>query len=245
MLAPAGVASEFARDVRAGLCREGQKELPCRYFYDDVGSALFEVITKLPEYGLTRADARLIRKHAADVVRRLEGPLMVAELGSGSGSKTRSILEALARREAVRYFPIDVSAAALQACAQELAPLGRITPIEGSYFEGLNEATSQRKPGDHLLLLFLGSTIGNFDREKAESFLAEVRGALASGDALLLGADLEKPAAQMLEANPNLTPQQIKRILIGSAERLPHYEVDRQGWGVIDPRRAVEMALSF
>src|SRR5712692_7171972 len=80
--------SQFARDVVAGLGKT-QKELPSRYFYDDIGSALFEVITLLPEYGLTRADERIIRTHATEIVERLDSPLTVAELGSGSGSKTR------------------------------------------------------------------------------------------------------------------------------------------------------------
>src|SRR5271157_5908124 len=89
---------EFASDVRAGLTRSGQKELPSKYFYDDVGSALFEVISHLPEYGLTRADKRLLQRHAGEVVDRLDMgrlamPVAVAELGSGSGKKTRWLLE--------------------------------------------------------------------------------------------------------------------------------------------------------
>jgi len=83
---------EFAADVRAGLTKPGQKELLSKYLYDDVGSALFEVISVLPEYGLTRADERLLRRHARDVVDRLPMPIAVAELGSGSGKKTRWIL---------------------------------------------------------------------------------------------------------------------------------------------------------
>src|SRR5512144_912917 len=88
--------TEFAADVRAGLDRNGQKELPSKYLYDDVGSALFEVICALPEYGLTRADERLLRRHAHDIVSEIQRPVVVAELGSGSGKKTRWILEALA-----------------------------------------------------------------------------------------------------------------------------------------------------
>src|SRR3989475_11896641 len=86
---------EFAADVLAGLTKPGQKELLSKYLYDDVGSALFEVISVLPEYGLTRADERLLRRHARDVVDRLPMPIAVGELGSGSGKKTRWILEAL------------------------------------------------------------------------------------------------------------------------------------------------------
>src|SRR3954464_4123901 len=90
---------EFAAEVRLGLAHPQQKELPSKYLYDDVGSALFEVISVLPEYGLTRADERLLRRHARDIVRQLAGPVVVAELGSGSGKKTRWILEALARQQ--------------------------------------------------------------------------------------------------------------------------------------------------
>jgi len=85
-------ASRFASEVRAGLTRPGQKELPSKYLYDDVGSALFEVISHLPEYGLTRADERLLQRHAGEIVERLDAPVAVAELGSGSGKKTRWIL---------------------------------------------------------------------------------------------------------------------------------------------------------
>jgi L-histidine Nalpha-methyltransferase len=92
-------ACEFASDVRAGLTGLGQKRLTCKYLYDDVGSALFEVISRLPEYGLTRADERLLREHSLEIVERLALPVAVAELGSGSGKKTRWLLEALCRRQ--------------------------------------------------------------------------------------------------------------------------------------------------
>ena len=85
--------------MRDGLTRPGQKELPSKYLYDDVGSALFEVISRLPEYGLTRADERLLQRHASEIVDRLDAPVAVAELGSGSGKKTRWILEAIGRRQ--------------------------------------------------------------------------------------------------------------------------------------------------
>src|SRR5256886_10884033 len=104
---------EFASEVRAGLMKPGQKELPSKYLYDDIGSALFEVIGLLPEYGLTRADERLLGRHSMDIVARLPGPVIVAELGSGSGRKTRSILEALCRRQNTPYFPIEISRKAL------------------------------------------------------------------------------------------------------------------------------------
>src|SRR5207248_9284379 len=104
---------EFAAEVRAGLTRSAQKELPSTYLYDDVGSALFEVISILPQYGLTRADERLLRRHAHEIVEQTPGPVAVAELGSGSGKKTRWILKALSRRQHTSYFPIEISRIAL------------------------------------------------------------------------------------------------------------------------------------
>src|SRR5208283_5288772 len=96
----------FAADVRAGLTKPGQKELASKYLYDEVGSRLFDVISLLPEYGLTRADERLLRRYAHEIVERLPGDTAVAELGSGCGSKTRSILEAFGCRRHTPYFPI-------------------------------------------------------------------------------------------------------------------------------------------
>src|SRR5258708_6518443 len=118
---------EFATDVRAGLARAGQKELPSKYLYDDVGSALFEVISHLPEYGLTRADERLLQRHSHDIVDRLAGPVAVAELGSGSGKKTRQILEALCSRQLPRYFPIEISRAPLLMYGRLLTALNCLT----------------------------------------------------------------------------------------------------------------------
>ena len=194
------LANEFARDVRAGLTRAGQKTLSCRYLYDDIGSALFEAITFLPEYGLTRADARLLQTHAATVVSRLPGNQVVVELGSGTGTKTRPVLEELGRRQIVVYYPIDVSPAALERCARELSPLAMVVPMESSYLEGLREVASRRDAGQHLLVLFLGSTIGNFEPEAAIDFLLAVRLCLQPGDALLLGTDLVKPQEQLIAA---------------------------------------------
>src|ERR1700676_434184 len=101
--------SEFATEVRAGLTKTGQRELPSKYLYDEVGSALFETICVLPEYGLTRADARLLEKYSGEIVGRLPSPIQVAELGSGSGKKTRWILEALWRRKKKYYYPMEIS----------------------------------------------------------------------------------------------------------------------------------------
>src|SRR5262245_45046382 len=99
--------SAFARDVLTSLTKTPQRELLSQYLYDGIGSLLFDVITLLPEYGLTRADERLLRAHADEIVARMPSPLIIAELGSGSGRKTRPILEALARHQYAHYYPID------------------------------------------------------------------------------------------------------------------------------------------
>jgi L-histidine Nalpha-methyltransferase len=193
---------EFAADVRTGLTKPGQKELLSKYLYDDVGSALFEVISRLPEYGLTRADERLLRRHSWDVVDRLEGPIAVAELGSGTGRKTRHLLEAFCRRQRTAYYPIEISRSALVMCERELSDIDSISILgfEREYLDGLLEVAAQRRAGQHLLVLFLGSTIGNFDRPAGIQFLAEVRRILQPGDSLLLGTDLLKSSAQLLGA---------------------------------------------
>src|SRR6202167_5505434 len=199
---PSNAAYEFAADVRAGLVRAGQKELPSKYLYDTVGSALFEVISHLPEYGLTRADERLLRRHGRDIVERLATPIAVAELGSGSGKKPRQILEALCRRQRTAYYPIEISPSALAMCQRELSDIESISILgfEREYLDGLLEVAAHRRSGQHLLVLFLGSTIGNFDRPAGIQFLVEVRRILQPGDSLLLGTDLEKSRAQLLAA---------------------------------------------
>src|SRR5277367_3627618 len=193
---------EFAADVRAGLTLPGQKELPSKYLYDDVGSALFEVISYLPEYGLTRADERLLRRCADEVVDLLAGPVAVAELGSGSGKKTRWLLEALCRRQPTSYYPVEISRSALDMCERELRDIDAISIVgfEREYLDGLLEVAACRKKDQHMFVLFLGSTIGNFDRQAGIRFLSQVREILEPGDSLLLGTDLEKPMAQLLRA---------------------------------------------
>jgi L-histidine N-alpha-methyltransferase len=199
---PVRHVSEFSADVRESLTKAGQRELPSKYLYDEVGSALFEAICVLPEYGLTRADARLLEKYAGEIVGRLASPIQVAELGSGSGKKTRWILEALSRRQKTYYYPIEISPSALAACAKELGQIDLVSVVghEQPYLEGLSTVAEGRGERDHLLVLFLGSTIGNFDRDAGEEFLREMREILQPGDALLLGTDLEKSIEPQLLA---------------------------------------------
>jgi len=193
---------ELGQDIRAGLGGPGQKTIPSRYLYDDLGSVLFEAIGYLPEYGLTRADERILRSHADEIAAEFSGPVLVAELGSGSGKKTRWLLEELGARRPVVYLPIDISAAALTRCEQELGRLEgvRVEAIEADYLTGLSLVASRRRADERMLLLFLGSTIGNFEREDATEFIREVRRRLRPGDGFLLGTDLVKPAPTLIAA---------------------------------------------
>jgi L-histidine N-alpha-methyltransferase len=194
--------SQLIADVRLGLTKPGQKELPSKYLYDNVGSALFEVISVLPQYGLTRADERLLRRHSEDIVARLTPPTTVAELGSGSGKKTRWMLEALSRHQRISYCPIEISRTALTMCERELGDIDSVSIVgfEREYLDGLLEVAARRRNGEQLLVLFLGSTIGNFEHPADVNFLRHMREILQTGDALLLGTDLEKPIHQLLDA---------------------------------------------
>jgi dimethylhistidine N-methyltransferase len=196
------IVNSFAEDVRNGLGQLGQKELPSKYLYDELGSALFEAITRLSEYGLTRAEERILRQHSGDIAEHLTAHGMVVELGSGSGRKTREILEALAHHKSMTYCPIEISSSALVSCERELDDLAHVSILgfESEYLDGLSKAVARRRPGDAVVVLFLGSSIGNFERRPAEEFLRNIRQAIVPGDSLLLGVDLEKPLAQLITA---------------------------------------------
>ncbi len=215
--------ADFAAEVRAGLLKPGQRELPSKYLYDEIGSSLYELICLLPEYGLHRAGCRLLERHAEEIIRFLKSPVVVAELGSGTGRQTRWILEALSRRQSVNYYPIDISRAALDRCKQDLGQLDCVSVVgfERLYLDGLLEVAARRRPGERLLVLFLGSTVGNFDRPAGQQFLREVRRILNEGDALLLATDLEKPVAHLILAydDPTGVTAAFNRNLLGRINR--------------------------
>lgn len=192
--------SPFAADVLEGLSSQPRKLSP-RYFYDDLGSALFEAITLLPEYGLTRADERLLCTYARELAGWVSPIQLVAELGSGTGKKTKPVLQALnTGHPRVCYLPIDVSQAALSACKRELKGVCKVSPLCGDWLEGLSIIAKQRTPNENLLLLFLGSSVGNLEPEELTRFLTSVRSYLRPGDFFLLGADLAKDVDRMLLA---------------------------------------------
>jgi dimethylhistidine N-methyltransferase len=189
------LALSLADQVLRGLSDPAQKWLPAATLYDDVGSALFEAITALPEYGLTRADVRLLGAHSRDIA-VLTGANMIVELGSGSGVKTRRLLSAFP--PGIVYSPVDVSRAALDRCTAELAGF-TVRPVQEEFGPGLLSAVAGRGP-EPVLVAFLGSNIGNFERHEIVPFLTGLRSELRRGDAFLLGADLMKPVEDLLLA---------------------------------------------
>ena len=201
-IAPAPLVRQFALEVSEGLTRPGQKELPSKYLYDSVGSALFEVICELPEYGLTRSEEDLLKVHAREIVDQLPRPVVVAELGSGTGRKTRLLLEALSRWQSTWYHPIEISPTALALLRRELHDINNISIVgfEREFLDGLREVAARRSAGEHLLALFLGSNIGNFDGPAGSEFLRDLRQILLPGDSLLLGTDMLKPVPTLISA---------------------------------------------
>lgn len=194
-------SASFADDVCAGLTRQ-PKTLPPKYFYDALGSQLFEAICLLPEYYLTRAETEIFECYAAEIIQQLPSPMGVVELGSGSSIKTRLLIEAiLANQEELHYQPMDISASILELSAEAL--LGnfdrlRVTGHVGDYTRGLE--TIERQEGERLLALFLGSNIGNYTLAEARALLKTIRKALRIGDGLLLGADLKKSVELLIPA---------------------------------------------
>ena len=196
---------QFASDVRAGLGAR-PKTLPPRWLYDELGSALFEAITLLPEYYLTRAETEVLAARAGEII-AAAAPARLVELGSGSALKTRYLIEAaLRRRNPLDYSAIDISHTVLAATAKALAaqyPGLIVRSYQGEYYDGLQAmardgVTGQKRP-EPTLALFLGSNIGNFDPPEAQRLVSAIRAVLAAGDALLLGTDLKKDR-RVLEA---------------------------------------------
>ncbi|MBI3652305.1 MAG: L-histidine N(alpha)-methyltransferase [Acidobacteria bacterium] len=201
-LALGGDTNAFAEDVARGLTAQ-PKVMPPKYFYDELGSRLFEAICFLPEYYLTRAESEILRQHADAIVAAIAAPTRLVELGSGSAEKTRFLIEALLRRQStLHYLPVDISDASLERSSLELLHLYsnlRITAYAADYFTALH-ALREAKSSERTIALFLGSNLGNFKTDEALNFLRAVRQVLKVEDGLLLGVDLKKPAALLVPA---------------------------------------------
>ena len=220
----------FAQAVRSGL-RAHPKTLPCRYFYDDRGSRLFEQICDLPEYYLTRVEDSILREHAPAMVRGwLADPVMV-ELGSGSSSKTRRLIEAaLQLYGSLHYVPIDVSRTILEESAEALVeayPKLRVTGFAANYRDALAGVVERfDRPK---LFLFLGSSLGNYEANDAVELLSLVARSMDPSDRLLLGTDLDKDPS-VLEAAYDDSARVTARFNLNLLER-----INRELGGGFDP----------
>ena len=198
--APAPSNEDIAREVRHGLTA-CPKWLPPSLLYDAIGSALFHVITELPEYGLTAAEIRLLRQNALPVAAAAKGCRTLVELGPGDGRKARIVTEAfLNLRSDLDYYALDVSRSALEKTARDLAAIPGLSAhtVEGSFLT-LEKLPPRVSAGPRCVML-LGSTLGNFDPDHRLAFLQSLRNCLNTGDWLLLGLDLIKPVSLLIDA---------------------------------------------
>lgn len=196
------VASPAGSDVVKGLTNH-PKYLSPRYFYDDRGSELFEQICELPEYYLTRTET-VILQHCAEEIANITGACELIELGSGSSTKTRILLDAYQHKGyPLRYLPIDVSAGILEASARQLLvdyPSLQVHALAGTYEQALGQLQQSELP--NRMIGFIGSTLGNLNPQECDDFLCQITAALQLGEYFLLGVDLQKPK-DILEAAYN------------------------------------------
>jgi L-histidine Nalpha-methyltransferase len=182
----------YAAEIIDGLTAP-HKTLPCKLFYDEIGSALFEEITGLPEYYPTRTELEILRKYSREIALAAGCPISVVELGAGTATKTEMLLRALAGRQMrVKFFPVDISPSALAAAKKRLRaelPGALVRPVIADFSDGFHFL---REISGRKLVLYLGSSIGNFDWNDAIALLRKVRDQLCPGDALLLGTDMVK-----------------------------------------------------
>jgi L-histidine N-alpha-methyltransferase len=187
--------SDFAEDVRRGLSGP-RKSLPPRWFYDSLGSALFDAICFLPEYYVMRAEAEVLEKHGKEIAAAFGPQVRIVELGSGLARKTRLFLDDLTKRQPdLEYVPVDVDEETLERVGRDLLSEYehlRVLAVASDFTRPSVPLRALSRPRGRTVVLFLGSTIGNLDPEGAVEMLRDLRGALAPGDALFLGADLRK-----------------------------------------------------
>jgi len=182
----------YAEEVVEGLSSP-IKTLPCKLFYDENGSVLFEEITRLPEYYPTRTELEILRANSREIAVAAGSPISIVELGAGTATKTEMLLRAIARRQIrVKFYPVDISPSALADAKKRLReelPGALVYPVIADFSDGFHFL--KEIPG-RKLVLYLGSSIGNFDWNPAIAFLQKVREQLSTGDALLLGTDMVK-----------------------------------------------------
>lgn len=200
LIDPLAISETRGTDVIAGLTQT-PKTLPAKYFYDDRGSQLFEDICELPEYYPTRTETAILQEFAGQIA-GMTGPCELIELGSGSSTKTRLLLDAYQELGgAMRYVPIDVSAGVLESSAEQL--IADYSTLQVHCLVSTYELALAALPPTQLptrTIAFLGSSLGNFPPDKCDTFFAQVTGALAEGEYFLLGIDLQKPKEVLEQA---------------------------------------------
>ena len=245
--------AQFASDVQYYLSLH-QRQLPSRYFYDELGSALFDAICCLPWYGVTRAELRLLASHGRQLLARVPGLTTIIELGPGNGEKLVALVEAgRAGADQLRHLDlrlVDISPSALELSSHVLAALPNVgvSTYEAEYEAGLAIAATETRSGS-ALALFLGSNIGNFDRPGAAAFLGEIRASLMLGDMFLIGVDLVKPERDLILAYDDplgVTAAFNRNLLVRINRELGgHFDIDafshRAVWSAAHSR--VEMHL--
>lgn len=196
------ITTTAGSDVVKGLTQK-VKTLPPRYFYDDRGSELFEQICELPEYYVTRTETSILQA-CADEIAQITGKCELVELGSGSSTKTRILLDAYQEQNLpLRYLPVDVSAGMLETTAKQLLveyPQLEVNALALPYELALQQLPPLQLPTR--MIAFIGSTLGNLNPQECEIFFSQITQALHQGEYLLLGVDLQKPKS-ILEAAYN------------------------------------------
>ena len=200
MIARALPIPAYANEIIAGLAAR-RKSLPCKLFYDELGSGLFEQITHLPEYYLTRTELEILEASSPEIARNAGSPIAVVELGAGTARKTSTILGAIVRRQiAVKYFPVDISPSALAEAKRRIStevPDALVRPVIADFGHGFGFLGELPSPK---MVLYLGSSIGNFNTGDATAMLRAVRRQLSDGDSLLLGTDMVKSPSVLVPA---------------------------------------------
>jgi L-histidine N-alpha-methyltransferase len=223
--------SEFAKAVRQGLTKKNGKSLPCKFIYDAQGSEIFEEISTISEYYPTQAELSIIADRSWEIAALCGPRVAVVELGSGSSTKTRAILDALVHRGAdLAYFPIDISAAALQTATVALKkdyPQIKIRPIEDEYERALPKVDGQDY--DTILVLWLGTSIGNLEPDEADTLLRMIHLTFATKGVVIVGVDLKKDRA-VLERAYNDTGGVTARFNLNLLQR-----INREFGGHFDP----------
>ncbi len=198
-LAP--VSEDFLAEVLAGLS-SSPRTLPCKYFYDEHGSDLFQQICQLPEYYITRTETEILREHGPEIANSVGENAELVGFGTGAGVKTRRLLEQL--KNPIAYLPVDISKERLTESATALSramPALEVLPVCADYLQPIELPKATRK-ADHVAVFFPGSTIGNFEPELARGFLRRICQLCGKSGGLIIGVDLQK-SREVLEAAYN------------------------------------------